>query len=155
MASQLVVKNKPQGRFSQTPATRTFPITKLFEIIDRQENHSKGGPKTPSSSRVSYHSTARQAMVNIMLGGANGQQRYGVGGVGAGNIAGQGYRGAPQQGQAGRWGQGLAHHDREGNASKCIFWSAIAIGSLLRGRSLEFVSPPYPAAGCGIKSLPP
>lgn len=91
---------------------------------------------------------ARQAMVNIMLGVTSVQQSYGVDGVGAGSFAGQEQRGGSQQGQKGGWGQVLAYPDRAGNASKCIFWSAIALGALLQGRSLEFVSSP----GCWIRN---
>lgn len=81
-------------------------------------------------------------MVNIMLGGAEVQQSHKVCGAGTGNLAGQEQKRAPQHRQEEGWGQRLAYHDRAGNSSKCIFWSAIALGALLQGCSLAFVSPP-------------
>lgn len=87
-------------------------------------------------------------MVNIMLGGTSVQQRYGVDGVGAGSFAGQEQSRVSQQEQTGGWGQVLAYHDRAGYSAKCIFWSAVALGALLQGRSLEFVSPP----GCWVRN---
>ena len=85
-------------------------------------------------------------MVNIMLGGSKVQRRHIICGVGVGNLNEQEQiRAVLQHGQEGRWGQELAHEDRAENSSKCIFWAAIALGALLQGRSLAFVSPP--AAG--------
>lgn len=52
-------------------------------------------------------------------------------------------RGFPQKDAGLRWGQSLADQGRSNDPSRCILWCAIALGALVQGCSLEFVSRPF------------
>lgn len=124
------------------PSHLNVSNNQLFVLKNIQQQERCGrAPNTVLLSGL-FVSAARQAMVNIMLGDAKVPQRCDVYGVGTGLFAGQEQKRAPLRGQDGGWGQGLADHDRAENSSTCIFWSSIALGALLQGRSLMFVSPP-------------
>lgn len=81
----------------------------------------------------------RQAMVNIMLGSMPLQRQEQPRG-GAGGPAGREQAGIPQQDQEGGLGRVLACQDTTDYPAKCIFWCAIALGALVQGCSLVFVS---------------
>ena len=62
--------------------------------------------------------------------------------IGAGDLA-EGDEGEfLQESEEGGWGQSLACQDTTSCPSKCILWCAIALGALVQGCSLEYVSRP-------------
>eukprot|EP00904_Undaria_pinnatifida_P005103 jgi/Undpi1/1722/HiC_scaffold_11.g05112.m1 len=80
----------------------------------------------------------RQAVVQIMLG-PNPQQRHD--GFRAGPMLAEGEEGEfHPEGERGGWGQALAHQESTSCPSKCILWCAIALGALVQGCSLEYVT---------------
>lgn len=80
----------------------------------------------------------RQAVVQIMLG-PNPQQRHD--GFRAGPMLAEGEEGEfHPDGERGGGGQALAHQESTSCPSKCILWCAIALGALVQGCSLEYVS---------------
>lgn len=109
-----------------------------------------------SPSTVSpINSTVRSAMVEIMMGAVPPQQRYEHQrehhGIGEWAMGGEAFQGAAA-------GTRLAGGDEEGwngasvwrgvpdNPAKCIMWCAIALGALMRGSPVEFVSHQAPRA---------
>lgn len=93
-------------------------------------------------SRFTFsYSTARQAMVNIMLA-SKPRQRDQENGIETGNLERGRRKGIPPQGNERSRGTGLACQNRVENSSRCIFWCAIALGALLKGSPLSFVSFP-------------
>lgn len=82
----------------------------------------------------------RQAMVEIMLG-ANLSLRQESVWVGAGSLAGGNEGGSPHKSEEWGWGQTFTDQDGLGDPPKCTLWCAIALGALLQGCPLDFVSP--------------
>lgn len=82
----------------------------------------------------------RQAVVKIMLGSM--QQRQERFCIGAGDLAEGEEVEFLQESEKGGWGQSLACQDKTSCPSKCILWCAIALGALVQGCSLEYVSRP-------------
>lgn len=83
----------------------------------------------------------RQAVVKIMVGSMQQQQqRQERFRIGAGGLA-EGEEGDfLQEGEEGGWGQAVACQETTSCPSKCILWCAVALGALVQGCSLEFVS---------------
>lgn len=62
-------------------------------------------------------------------------------GVGTGRLASGDDRGFHEQCEEWTWGQTMGNEDGAGDPPKCILRCAIALGELVQGCSLDFVSP--------------
>lgn len=79
----------------------------------------------------------REAMFNVMLGSMSRKRQERVH-VGGGSFAGG--QEVLRGGEGGGAGQALAYRPKEGDPSTCILWCTIALGALVQGCPLEFVS---------------
>lgn len=86
-------------------------------------------------------------MVKILLGTVQPPENETVCGK-AGSCGGRGGGDVSQDDGQWGWEQALAHQDGAKDPSKCILWCAIALGALVQGCSLEFVSFLRKAAEC-------
>lgn len=94
-------------------------------------------------------STVRSAIIEVMMGAVPPPQRYkherehhGNGGLAMG---GEAYQGAAvgnrlTGGEEERWSGASVGRGVPDNPAKCIMWCAIALGALMRGSPVEFVS---------------
>lgn len=101
-----------------------------------------------SAFRLSQ-SIVRHAMVEIMMEAVaprqNFQNRYpsfGNGGLAMGEEAPEGAAVGTRlaEGEEEGWGRTLFCRDVPDNPAKCMMWCAIALGALMRGSPVEFVS---------------
>ena len=81
----------------------------------------------------------REAMVKIMLGSRLHQRKREFR-AGRSSFAEGQERDVVREIETGGAGQALAYRQQAGDASTCIFWCTIALGALVQGCPLEFVS---------------
>lgn len=84
-------------------------------------------------------SMVREAMFGIMSRSAIKERQQGLR-IGGRRFAGEHEGGLLQEVEGGSVRQPPAHRQEEGDPSTCILWCTIALGALVQGCPLEFVS---------------